>query len=81
MANKNMDLLSSLPGKTLMEKLENAWHRLQQHVNSLFDSDLDRLTVAGADKTPGIKQLLEKKDGKIYIFPVLFDVHLLFVFP
>ncbi|CAK8697936.1 unnamed protein product [Clavelina lepadiformis] len=63
MANKNMDLLSSLPGKTLMEKLENAWHRLQQHVNSLFDSDLDRLTVAGADKTPGIKQLLEKKDG------------------
>uniref|UniRef100_H2Z3P6 DNA-directed RNA polymerase subunit n=1 Tax=Ciona savignyi TaxID=51511 RepID=H2Z3P6_CIOSA len=58
-----MDLLSSIPGKTLSEKLENAWHRLQQHINCLMDSDLDRLTVNGGDKIPGIKQLLEKKDG------------------
>uniref|UniRef100_H2Z3P8 DNA-directed RNA polymerase subunit n=1 Tax=Ciona savignyi TaxID=51511 RepID=H2Z3P8_CIOSA len=60
---KKMDLLSSIPGKTLSEKLENAWHRLQQHINCLMDSDLDRLTVNGGDKIPGIKQLLEKKDG------------------
>uniref|UniRef100_H2Z3Q0 DNA-directed RNA polymerase subunit n=1 Tax=Ciona savignyi TaxID=51511 RepID=H2Z3Q0_CIOSA len=45
------------------DKLENAWHRLQQHINCLMDSDLDRLTVNGGDKIPGIKQLLEKKDG------------------
>uniref|UniRef100_H2Z3Q2 DNA-directed RNA polymerase subunit n=1 Tax=Ciona savignyi TaxID=51511 RepID=H2Z3Q2_CIOSA len=61
--DKKMDLLSSIPGKTLSEKLENAWHRLQQHINCLMDSDLDRLTVNGGDKIPGIKQLLEKKDG------------------
>uniref|UniRef100_H2Z3P9 DNA-directed RNA polymerase subunit n=1 Tax=Ciona savignyi TaxID=51511 RepID=H2Z3P9_CIOSA len=63
MMSKKMDLLSSIPGKTLSEKLENAWHRLQQHINCLMDSDLDRLTVNGGDKIPGIKQLLEKKDG------------------
>uniref|UniRef100_H2Y0J7 DNA-directed RNA polymerase n=2 Tax=Ciona intestinalis TaxID=7719 RepID=H2Y0J7_CIOIN len=62
MSSKKMDVISSIPGKTLPQKLENAWLRLQQHVNSLLDSDLDRLTSAD-DKTPGIKQLLEKKDG------------------
>nr|CAB3265011.1 DNA-directed RNA polymerase I subunit RPA1-like [Phallusia mammillata] len=63
LAEKSTNLLSAIPGKTLGEKMENAWHRLQQHVNMLFDSDLDRLTPANAGKTPGIKQLLEKKDG------------------
>jgi len=63
MAKKSLDLLSSLPGNTMIEKLNKAWHRLQQHVNALFDSELDQLTVAGAEKSNGIKQLLEKKDG------------------
>ncbi|XP_041360150.1 uncharacterized protein LOC121376369 [Gigantopelta aegis] len=52
--------VSSVPGETLTQKLQFAWSRLQAHVNCVIDSSLDRLST---DKQPGIKQLLEKKEG------------------
>uniref|UniRef100_A0A8D3AU23 DNA-directed RNA polymerase subunit n=1 Tax=Scophthalmus maximus TaxID=52904 RepID=A0A8D3AU23_SCOMX len=52
--------LSGIPGKTLTDKLYNIWIRLQAHVNIVFDSDMDKLMT---DKYPGIRQILEKKDG------------------
>jgi DNA-directed RNA polymerase I subunit RPA1 len=42
------------------EKLQNAWLQLQQLVNNVYDSDLDKLS---AEKAGGLKQLLEKKEG------------------
>ncbi|XP_022089266.1 DNA-directed RNA polymerase I subunit RPA1-like [Acanthaster planci] len=53
-------ILASIPGKTNAEKLQNAWVTLQTHVNTVVDSNLDKLS---RDKQPGIKQLLEKKEG------------------
>ncbi|XP_072173334.1 DNA-directed RNA polymerase I subunit RPA1-like [Diadema setosum] len=58
--NIDQSVLSSIPGKTLPEKLQNAWTNLQTHVNCVVDSDLDRLST---EKFPGIKQLLERKEG------------------
>ncbi|KAM9329754.1 DNA-directed RNA polymerase I subunit RPA1 [Gastrophryne carolinensis] len=52
--------LAALPGQTLTDKLYNSWVRLQSHVNIVFDSDMDKLIT---DKFPGIRQVLEKKDG------------------
>ncbi|NWR71499.1 RPA1 polymerase, partial [Centropus unirufus] len=52
--------LAMIPGQTLADKLYNAWIRLQSHVNIVFDSDMDKLTT---EKYPGIRQLLEKKEG------------------
>ncbi|XP_040191174.1 DNA-directed RNA polymerase I subunit RPA1 [Rana temporaria] len=52
--------LALLPGQTLTDKLYNSWIRLQSHVNIVFDSDMDRLMT---DKFPGIRQILEKKEG------------------
>nr|XP_057919722.1 DNA-directed RNA polymerase I subunit RPA1 [Doryrhamphus excisus] len=52
--------LSGIPGLTLTDKLYNIWIRLQTHVNIVFDSDMDRLMT---EKYPGIRQILEKKDG------------------
>ncbi|CAN2388405.1 negative regulation of protein localization to nucleolus [Pristimantis euphronides] len=52
--------LISLPGQNLTDKLYNMWVRLQSHVNIVFDSDLDKLTT---NKYPGVRQLLEKKEG------------------
>ncbi|XP_077464970.1 DNA-directed RNA polymerase I subunit RPA1 [Stigmatopora argus] len=49
-----------IPGTTLTEKLYNIWIRLQTHVNIVFDSETDKMMT---DKCPGIRQLLEKKDG------------------
>ena len=56
-------LVRTLRGQNITEKLQNVWERLQQHVNALFDADLDKLTPYGVDRTPGLKQLLEKKQG------------------
>ncbi|XP_064625511.1 DNA-directed RNA polymerase I subunit RPA1-like [Lineus longissimus] len=42
------------------EKLQSAWIRLQTQVNCIVDSDLDKFSK---DAMPGIKQLLEKKEG------------------
>ncbi|KAM6953305.1 DNA-directed RNA polymerase I subunit RPA1 [Aplochiton taeniatus] len=52
--------LSGIPGQTLTDKLYNVWIRLQTHVNIVFDSDMDKLTT---EKYPGVRQILEKKDG------------------
>ncbi|NXJ62661.1 RPA1 polymerase, partial [Rostratula benghalensis] len=53
-------VLTMIPGQSLADKLYNAWIRLQSHVNIVFDSDMDKLTT---EKYPGIRQLLEKKEG------------------
>nr|XP_054764131.1 DNA-directed RNA polymerase I subunit RPA1-like [Lytechinus pictus] len=58
--NEDQSILSSVPGKTLPEKLQNALTQLQTHVNCVIDSDLDKVST---DKAPGIKQLLERKEG------------------
>ncbi|KAM3867222.1 DNA-directed RNA polymerase I subunit RPA1 [Diretmus argenteus] len=52
--------LNGIPGATLTDKLYTFWIRLQNHVNIVFDSDMDRVTT---EKYPGIRQILEKKDG------------------
>uniref|UniRef100_A0A8C3Q0Y6 DNA-directed RNA polymerase subunit n=1 Tax=Chrysolophus pictus TaxID=9089 RepID=A0A8C3Q0Y6_CHRPC len=53
-------VLATIPGQTIADKLYNAWIRLQTHVNIVFDSDMDKLMT---EKYPGIRQLLEKKEG------------------
>ncbi|XP_062934163.1 DNA-directed RNA polymerase I subunit RPA1 [Cynocephalus volans] len=52
--------LSTLPGQSLTDKLYNIWIRLQSHVNIVFDSEMDKLMI---EKYPGIRQILEKKEG------------------
>ncbi|KAM4708710.1 DNA-directed RNA polymerase I subunit RPA1 isoform 2-T2 [Discoglossus pictus] len=52
--------LTMLSGQTLTDKLYNTWIRLQSHVNIVFDSDMDKLMT---EKYPGIRQILEKKEG------------------
>ncbi|XP_006104065.1 DNA-directed RNA polymerase I subunit RPA1 [Myotis lucifugus] len=52
--------LSMLPGQSLTDKLYNIWIRLQSHVNIVFDSEMDKLMT---EKYPGIRQILEKKEG------------------
>ncbi|XP_056138723.1 DNA-directed RNA polymerase I subunit RPA1 [Lampris incognitus] len=56
----DMSFLSEIVGLTLTDKLYNMWVRLQSHVNIVFDSDMDKLMT---EKYPGIRQILEKKDG------------------
>lgn len=56
----DQSFLLSMPGQTLTDKLYNIWVRLQSHVNIVFDSDMDKLMT---EKYPGIKQILEKKEG------------------
>ncbi|CAL8264335.1 unnamed protein product [Lota lota] len=57
---RDVVVLETIPGQTLTEKLYSVWIRLQSYVNIVFDSDLDKITN---EKFPGIKQLLEKKEG------------------
>ncbi|KAM3939452.1 DNA-directed RNA polymerase I subunit RPA1 [Leptodactylus fuscus] len=52
--------LNTLSGLTLTDKFYNSWVRLQAHVNIVFDSEMDRIM---ADKYPGVRQMLEKKEG------------------
>ncbi|XP_031567352.1 DNA-directed RNA polymerase I subunit RPA1-like [Actinia tenebrosa] len=47
-------------GDTPAERLHNAWLKLQSDVNCVMDSDLDKLSTV---KFPGVRQLLEKKEG------------------
>ncbi|OCT99221.1 hypothetical protein XELAEV_18005008mg [Xenopus laevis] len=58
--NIDRSFLATLTGLSLTDKLYNSWVRLQSHVNIVFDSDMDKLM---SDKYPGIRQVLEKKDG------------------
>ncbi|KAK8771068.1 hypothetical protein V5799_025686 [Amblyomma americanum] len=55
-------LVSKLVGKDLETKMHLAWHALQVAVNVVVDSELDRLN-SSSKGTPGIKQVLEKKEG------------------
>ncbi|KAM6179358.1 DNA-directed RNA polymerase I subunit RPA1 isoform 2-T2 [Erethizon dorsatum] len=52
--------LSMLPGQSFTDKLYNIWIRLQSHINIVFDSEMDKLMM---EKFPGIRQILEKKEG------------------
>ncbi|XP_042331247.1 DNA-directed RNA polymerase I subunit RPA1 [Sceloporus undulatus] len=52
--------LVTIPGQTIADKLYNIWIRLQSRVNILFDSDMDKMLT---EKYPGVRQILEKKDG------------------
>ncbi|XP_014670360.1 PREDICTED: DNA-directed RNA polymerase I subunit RPA1-like, partial [Priapulus caudatus] len=54
--------ISQVQGDTVMEKLQNTWQRMQTCVNVMFDSDLNKAAFI-KDKTIGVKQLLEKKQG------------------
>ncbi|XP_051716856.1 LOW QUALITY PROTEIN: DNA-directed RNA polymerase I subunit RPA1 [Ctenopharyngodon idella] len=56
----DQSFIMGIPGLTLTDKLYNIWIRLQSHVNIVFDSDMDKLIT---EKFPGVRQLLEKKDG------------------
>ncbi|KAG1668409.1 DNA-directed RNA polymerase I subunit RPA1 [Nymphon striatum] len=53
-------LIDRLIGKSMTEKFNNAWLQLQTVVNCVLDSDLDKLNKA---TQPGVKQILEKKEG------------------
>uniref|UniRef100_A0A914HIV1 DNA-directed RNA polymerase subunit n=1 Tax=Globodera rostochiensis TaxID=31243 RepID=A0A914HIV1_GLORO len=55
-------------GKTLNEKLHNAYQELQMRTNALFDRAANRVDAKGSQ--PGLKQLLEKKEG-------LFRMHMM----
>ncbi|XP_048588420.1 DNA-directed RNA polymerase I subunit RPA1 isoform X2 [Nematostella vectensis] len=50
----------TVAGTTPVKRLHNAWLKMQSDVNGVMDSDLDKLS---AIKFPGIRQLLEKKEG------------------
>ncbi|KAH0627029.1 hypothetical protein JD844_002391 [Phrynosoma platyrhinos] len=52
--------LLTIPGQTFADKLYNIWIHLQSRVNILFDSDMDKMIT---EKYPGVRQILEKKDG------------------
>ncbi|XP_071313140.1 DNA-directed RNA polymerase I subunit RPA1 [Trachinotus anak] len=56
----DQSFLSGIPGQTLTDKLYSIWIRLQSHVNIVFDSDMDKMMT---EKYPGIRQILEKKEG------------------
>jgi DNA-directed RNA polymerase I subunit RPA1 len=44
----------------IQERLQNSWLHLQTIVNTVYDSDLDKINT---DTPHGLKQLLEKKEG------------------
>lgn len=56
---QEMDILNSKYTE-INVALHKSWQSMQAHVNCLIDSSLDRLSK---EKHPGIKQLLEKKEG------------------
>lgn len=47
-------------GKTMNEKLHNAYQELQTRANALFDQAADRTDGKGTH--PGLRQLLERKE-------------------
>lgn len=54
-------VVNKVMGKDLDTKMHFAWNALQVAVNVVVDSELDRLN--NNKGTPGIKQILEKKEG------------------
>ena len=57
---KAKSFLNGMPGATLNEKQELLENKLQQDVNLLIDSNMERSINS---KLPGAKQRLEKKSG------------------
>ncbi|RCN44702.1 RNA polymerase Rpb1, domain 2 [Ancylostoma caninum] len=56
-----MELISNrTQGKTMNAKMHSAYLALQQRVNAIYDEELDK---NDQNKIPGIKQILEKKQG------------------
>ncbi|VBB33220.1 unnamed protein product, partial [Acanthocheilonema viteae] len=49
-------------GNTMQAKMHNAYLTLQQRMGAIFDQDLDKWTDVRI-QVPGIKQILEKKQG------------------
>lgn len=56
-----------MKGKDAVSKLHNAYMQLQGRVNALYDSDRDTATPA-ADRIPGLRQLIEKKQGSLFLY-------------
>jgi len=50
----------TVPGKSYQDQLQNAWLELQTDVNTFMDCTLNKLVK---DAVPGVRQLLEKKEG------------------
>ena len=46
--------VEGIPSQTLTEKLQSTWLRLQNAINCVVDSNLDKMNT---DKNPGIKQV------------------------
>ncbi|KAK5964405.1 DNA-directed RNA polymerase subunit [Trichostrongylus colubriformis] len=56
-----MELISNrTQGKTMNAKMHSAYLQLQQRVNAIYDEELDK---QNQNRIPGIKQILEKKEG------------------
>ncbi|VDM83759.1 unnamed protein product [Strongylus vulgaris] len=56
-----MELITNrTQGKTMNAKMHSAYLSLQQRVNAIYDEELDK---NDQNKIPGIKQILEKKQG------------------
>ncbi|PIO60989.1 RNA polymerase Rpb1, domain 2 [Teladorsagia circumcincta] len=58
---KLMELITNrTQGKTMNARMHNAYLQLQQRVNAIYDEELDK---HDQNRIPGIKQILEKKQG------------------
>ncbi|XP_023211114.1 DNA-directed RNA polymerase I subunit RPA1-like [Centruroides sculpturatus] len=53
-------VLATVPGSNVTEKLHSARITLQLKVNAVTDTEMDKLSK---EKYPGMKQILEKKEG------------------
>lgn len=52
--------IDEVEAEKLQVKLQSEWRKLQNSVNTIYDSDMDKY---GKDKYPGLKQLIDKKEG------------------
>lgn len=57
------EALSKLKGKTDNEKLHLLWYSLQGHVNTMLDAQMDKQLKDRHKRMPGVKQVLEAKEG------------------
>ncbi|GAB6022197.1 DNA-directed RNA polymerase I subunit RPA1 [Chamberlinius hualienensis] len=64
-SDKVKGLVAKITGEELTEKLQTCWNSLQRRVNACFDSDMDRFNKS---EFPGVKQVLEKKEGLFRMF-------------
>ncbi|PNF38093.1 DNA-directed RNA polymerase I subunit RPA1, partial [Cryptotermes secundus] len=58
-------IIEQIQGKTLEEKLVLTWQGLQADVDRLMDSGMNRSSQKLQKVCPGIKQVIEKKEGVI----------------